>query len=64
MFCCVEEAKTLEDLPEELLARFFALLAEAQERRPDLWRLPARCLAEILRSEYYERFVRTLTRED
>ena len=42
--CCLSESKTLDDLPDEVLARFFELLAEGQERRP-LWRMPPRYLA-------------------
>ena len=50
MFCCLREVGCLEDLPEETLARFFELLAEGQVRR-EVWRLPAACLASMLRGD-------------
>lgn len=51
MFCCLQDVKHLDDLPADVLARFFELLADAQERRPAVWRLPSRALAEILRMD-------------
>lgn len=50
MACCLHQVQRLDDLPECELARFFELLADAQECRP-VWRLPARVLADLLRKE-------------
>ena len=48
-FCCLDDVEKLDDLPDDTLARFFELLAEAQERR-QVWRLPPRVLADMLRT--------------
>ena len=48
-FCCLDDVDKLDDLPDDTLARFFELLAEAQERR-QVWRLPPRLLADMLRT--------------
>ena len=50
MGCCLDDVSRLDDLPDDTLARFFEMLAEAQERRP-LWRMPPRFLANLLRAD-------------
>jgi hypothetical protein len=62
--CCIEAATVIEDIDEATLAKFFALLAEGQARRPDVWRLPAACLANILKPGYAEGLLRHLWEED